>query len=142
MSIPRKTSPSLGASAVNLAVLSTIVEHVKDDQTEIKTAIAGINDSLKVLGRIEERQLGVVRDFNALANSRDSSDQRITAIETELPGLREMRAWVIKGVSVGVTSLILGIGSLVATAVYDRVVPKQPQPVYLALPPQPVTQNH
>jgi hypothetical protein len=116
---------NLNASAVDLAVLATQVEHVKEDQTEIKTAIIGINDSLKVLGRIEERQLGVVRDFNGLVINKDTHEKRITDIETELPPLREMRSWVIKGVSAGVGMLFLGIISLVGGTFAERYIPRQ-----------------
>jgi len=130
-----KPRTPLGASAVNLAIVANDLEHVKEDVGDIKASISGINDSLKVLGRIEERQLGVVRDFNGLVTNKETIENRVSAIEQEVPSFREMRQWVIKGVSVGVTALVLGICSMAASQWMDRFFPKPPQQVYLVAPP-------
>ncbi len=119
------------ASAVDLAVLSNTVEHVKDDITDIKTVLGTMSTNLQGITRIEERQIGVVSAIERSETTHEDHDKRLSSIEKELPGLREMRSWVIKGVSVGVTALVLGISSLVGTVVYDRVVQKAPQQVVI-----------
>ena len=112
---------ALKTPTTNLAVLATHIEHLREDQDAIKTSIAEINDTLKVLGSIEQRQIGVVRDLGRVADNKVEIDKRVSEIEKELPQLREMRTWVIKGVSAGVGMLFLGIVSLVGNVLIDRI---------------------
>ncbi len=117
--------------SIDLAVLANDVAHTKDDVADIKAVLGTMSESLQGIARLEERQVGVVASLERGEKAFADHEKRVSAIEAKIPQLEEMRSWVIKGVSVGVTALVLGVASIVFNSALDHFMPKTPQPVYL-----------
>lgn len=87
---------------------------VEKDSLDIKSSFRRIEEYLQTLTRIEERQVGfgdaVARSFKEI----EKLEQRVMDIEVVIPGLKEVRGWIITGV--------LGIMGLLGTAVFYLVV--------------------
>lgn len=89
---------------------------VEKDTTDIRQYIQKVDKNLETLTRVEERQVGygeaVNRAFDAIEKldammeaGAERFDQRIRAIEVLIPGLQEVRGWIILGV-LGICSLV------------------------------------
>lgn len=88
-----------------------VLERSCDD---MRAAIFDIRDSLQVLARLEERH-GETREALSRAFADiEKLETRVQKIELHLPGLIEMRGWVIMG--------MLGIAGLVGVALVGLVV--------------------
>lgn len=90
------------------------VETLERDRDEIKRAVISIDESLKMLTRLElhhaETQEAMKRAFNSI----NDHETRLRPIEADLPTLRMVRGWVIAGV--------LGVCSLLGIAVISLVI--------------------
>ncbi len=81
--------------------------------TNLQKSVTSIEASLVLLVRLEERhsnsQAAIDRAFKAQASLSEEIDalkETVSAIQHDLPGLKELRKWVIGGVAFGVTTLI------------------------------------
>ena len=81
---------------------------------EMKTAIMDIRDSLQVLVRLEERHAETREALSRAFGDIEKVELRLSTIEQHMPGLVEMRGWVIMG--------MLGIAGLVGVALVGLVV--------------------
>lgn len=105
MPTPRKIT----SQSADIAAIVVTQEHQSRDISDIKSSISGINKSLEVLGRIEERQMNVMNTLGRGDKVMVDHDIRIKVIEQKIPQLEETRTWVIKGVTAGVSMLCVGI---------------------------------
>lgn len=78
---------------VRLAYLAESVD-------ELKTEVSEVNETLKTLIRVEERQTSQAEAIKALNASVDDHETRLQSIEHDVPPLREMRSWVVAAVLV------------------------------------------
>jgi len=93
--------------------LSLLEQRMDTTIQRVDSKLDNIAAALQTLVRIEERQLHVSKrfdEFSAGATSREERlrqvelampenlDKRLSSIETTLPGLKELRKWVISGV--------------------------------------------
>jgi hypothetical protein len=85
---------------VSNEVLAERLKNVTCDVTEIKSDVKTLITTIATLVSIERTQA-------SQAKALDNHEQRIGVIERDMPGLREMRGWVI-------TSVIGLIGVVVA----------------------------
>jgi len=88
-----------------------VLERSCDD---MKSAIFDIRDSLQVLARLEERHAETRDALGRAFNDIEKMEERVKNIELHLPGLIEMRGWVVMG--------MLGIAGLVGVALVGLVV--------------------
>lgn len=95
------------------------------DRDEFRVSIKEISDSLKALVRLEERHAetreAVIRIWNAIRENEESCKKRSDQLEREIksinehmPGLKEMRKWLVTGV--------MGIIALVFLAILGMVI--------------------
>lgn len=84
------------------------------DCTEMKSAIFDIRDSLQILARLEERHSETRDALSRAFVAIEKIELRLSKIEQHMPGLVEMRGWVIMG--------MLGIAGLVGVAIVGLVV--------------------
>lgn len=94
----------------------------------IEGKLDDIGQSLVILARIDERHIGIgenlvkVLDTQLQQGARlvtlerlvpDKLTQRLNAIESAMPGLKETRSWVVAGVLGGVSLMGVALASLV-----------------------------
>lgn len=87
--------------------LETTVERIDE-------AIRNIQESLAALVRLEERHAETRESLGRAFAAVKSVDDRVRAIETEMPMLKQVRQWVFSGV--------IGVLGIVGTAVVYMVV--------------------
>ncbi len=97
------------------------LDGMQSDLGEMKTTLRELAASVARLAVIEEKQANTTaaleRAFTALQKVEDRNekmDLRVKALEVEMPGLKEVRAWVIGGV--------LSVVSVVGIAAYKLVM--------------------
>lgn len=111
-------------------IISTQLGHLVTETKRNADAVAAIGESLHVLTRLEESQGNVVEKLKEGSMRMSDHERRLQVVEQELPGLRELRKWVIAGVIAGVSMVGVALMKLV---IVD--VPRIPQ--YTAPPTQP-----
>lgn len=94
-----------GITSAEGRLLAVQMGALRDDVREVKDTMREMARSLEQLVRIEENQKemrsSIVRAFDEIKINRsriDLTDGRVSLIENQLPGLRELRRWVIAGV--------------------------------------------
>lgn len=94
------------------------MDALRDDVREVKSTMREMARSLEQLVRIEEQQkdmrsaLGrAFEEIDKERGKRDAVEKRVAAIEHVMPGLRELRGWVIAGV-------ISGVGMIAGSIVF------------------------
>lgn len=123
-------------------VIAVQIGGLQREMTEVKSAMVGIRVALDALVRMEERQADFrtalgrafdeikaerelrsmlekgMRDWReGFEKSRDDYrmelNRRISEIEHQLPGLRELRKWVLAGVMAGIGLILAGVVTMV-----------------------------
>jgi len=97
---------------VDVGVLDNRVKMLEKDRDKIVVAIESIDDSLKILTRLDvkhdETSRGLSRAFHSIeinTSAIEAAKERVRLIETQLPGLNMIRGWVIAAV-VGIVALV------------------------------------
>jgi hypothetical protein len=98
---------------VNPEVLQAYLTTVQSDVTEIKGTLAKLTDAVTGIERLETRQISLVSEIEAARKSQSSFEGRISAIEHDMPGLRELRKWVVGGMVTGIGMMLIAVASLV-----------------------------
>lgn len=91
----------------------TVVESAIE---EIRDATRSIAESVRSIAVLEERHANTAQAIERSFSAMEKLEVRIRAIEVELPGLKEIRGWVVGGV--------LSISGIVGAAVIALVVVK------------------
>jgi hypothetical protein len=96
------------------------LDGMQSDLGEMKTTLRELAASVARLAVIEEKQANTTaaleRAFSAVAEVQGDSkemDRRLRNIELALPGLVELRAWVIRGILAGVGMIGFAVFKLV-----------------------------
>lgn len=111
-------------------IIEASLEHLRGD-------IQRLNDTMQAIAT-ETRQLAEIRTMQSHIQTRladgtvtiGKHEERLQSIERDLPGLKELRRWVITGVLAGVG--MMGT-ALVKLVIID--VPRLQAPVYQQQPP-------
>ena len=105
-----------GITSAEGRLLAVQMGALRDDVRDVKDTMRGMAKSLEQLVRIEEQQKdmrsAINRAFDDIKANRikiDDTGARVSMIEQQLPGLKELRRWVIGG--------ILSGNGMIATAV-------------------------
>lgn len=103
-------------TSIEGTVLALKLDHLKEQMTDVVKLIAQMQETLKVLVRVEEQQ----RDFRG-AIERAFADikiarERIDLLEREMPSNRTMRRWVYGGVITGVGMIAAALFNLLVIA--------------------------
>jgi hypothetical protein len=107
--------------------LGVILGAVKDDVTELGVKVDKLSEAVGTLSRIEQRQIGIVDEMARGAIIHKEFDTRLGLIEVVMPGLIEVRRWVMAGMVAGVGMMFVAVASLV---LYPR------PPAYVVMSPQ------
>jgi len=91
----------------------TVVESAIE---EIKDATKSIAESVRSIAVLEERHAEASRAMGRIFDGMKDIESRLRPIEADMPGLREIRRWVVGGV--------LSITSIVGAAIIALVVVK------------------
>lgn len=98
-------------SIERVIVLEQRVSHVGESIERVEATVNSIAETLSSLVRIEERQVAINNKLAEGSVAMSLQDARIKAIELTMPGLSELRKWVIGGV-------LSGIGMIGAAVVH------------------------
>lgn len=111
-------------------IISTQLGHLVNETKRNADAVAAIGESLHVLTRLEESQGNVVEKLKEGSMRMSDHERRLQIVEQELPGLRELRKWVIAGVLAGV--------GMVGAALFKLVLVDVPRLTTYTAPTAPV----
>ena len=98
---------------VNPEVLQAYLSGVQNDVSEIKGTLAKLTEAITGIERLETRQLTFIADMEADRNKQANLEVRVAKIETILPGLIELRRWVVAGMIAGIGMMLVSVASLV-----------------------------
>lgn len=105
-------------------LIGQMLQVLQSDARDTKVSVEEINKSLQVLTRLEaqhaETRGALQRAFDTIQKVDEKfdgkvskHDERLQAIEIVMPGLKEMRKWVIGVALGGVTLIFLALARLV-----------------------------
>ena len=104
---------------MTIDVVTSRVDSLTKDLSRVEKTVDGMDAkidglglSLLLLARLEERQQGISAALAINAATMITTDRRIALIENKLPGLVEMRTWVISGLLAGVGMIALALVKL------------------------------
>jgi hypothetical protein len=107
-----------GLTSLEARLLDNNLQHIQRELARQGTTLEAINISLQTLARVEERQAQISDRLKDGSIKITELDQRLGRVETTIPGLKEVRAWVIMGV--------LGGLGMMAVAVFQFIFVHKP----------------
>lgn len=107
------TRPTKAAQYVNPEVLQAYLSGVKEDVTEIKGTLSKLTEAVAGIERLETRQLALISDIDGTRKAQSDFERRVAKIEQILPGLIELRRWVVGGMVTGIGMMLISVASLV-----------------------------
>jgi predicted RNase H-like nuclease (RuvC/YqgF family) len=83
------------------------------DYTRLNDAIVKISESLVQLVVIQEQNKSIMQCIERQSSTIDSLDRRLDAIEVHMPALLELRMWVLTGLGLIVSAVLMALVALV-----------------------------
>jgi hypothetical protein len=83
------------------------------DYTRLNDAIVKISESLVQLVVIQEQNKSIMQCIEHQSSTIDSFDKRLDAIEVHMPALLELRTWVLTGLGLIVSAVLIALVALV-----------------------------
>ena len=83
------------------------------DYTRLNDAIVKISESLVQLVVIQEQNKSIMQYIEHQSSTIDSLDRRLDAIEVHMPALLELRAWVLTGLGLIVSAVLMELVAFV-----------------------------
>ena len=83
------------------------------DYTRLNDAIVKISESLVQLVVIQEQNKSIMQCIEHQSSTIDSLDRRLDAIEVHMPALLELRTWVLTGLGLIVSAVLMALVALV-----------------------------
>jgi len=83
------------------------------DYTRLNDAIVKISESLVQLVVIQEQNKSIMQCIEHQSSTIDSLDRRLDAIEVHMPALLELRTWVLTGLGLIVSAVVVAMIALV-----------------------------
>jgi len=94
------------------------VGEVERAVSDIRDAVHSISEAVQAIAALEERHAETTRALGRAFTAIQDVDTRVRAIEVVLPGLKEIRRWVIAAV-LGIVGLV-GVGLIGVVVVLPR----------------------
>jgi hypothetical protein len=91
------------------AVIQTELRVVREDISEIKSTIQSLSQAMLMLVRVEQQQNHQRDRLEEHTESLAAQAVRLARIEGDVPGLKELRAWVVRGVAALVFAIVAAI---------------------------------
>ena len=89
-------------TSIEARLIESSLSQMRAELTRQGDTLVGINESLRTLTRVEEAQVHIKDRLSEGSKKLTDHEQRLVAIEQQMPGLKEMRRWVIGGILAGV----------------------------------------
>ena len=83
------------------------------DYTRLNDAIVKISESLVQLVVIQEQNKSIMQCIEHQSSTIDSLDRRLDAIEVNMPALLELRTWVLTGLGLIISAVLMALVALV-----------------------------
>lgn len=83
------------------------------DYTRLNDAIVKISESLVQLVVIQEQNKSIMQCIEHQSSIIDSFDKRLDAIEVHMPALLELRTWVLTGLGLIVSAVLMALVALI-----------------------------
>ena len=90
------------------------VSAVRSDVARVGAGVDELRGAMTIMSRHQVMMEGLVADNRGIRESVAKMDARVDLIEGDMPGLRELRTWAVRG--------ILAVAGLVGLAVVGLVV--------------------
>lgn len=94
-------------------ILAIDINHVRTDLARMTTSIESISASLQTLAKLEQGHANILDRLSTNSRDTHAHELRIREIELQMPGLLEMRKWVVAGVVSGIGMMALAMVKLV-----------------------------
>jgi hypothetical protein len=102
-----------GISSLEARLLSNGLAHIQEEFKRQGATLSGINQSLQVLARVEQSQVHISERLKEGSTKLSDHEIRLAKIESRMPGLAEMRRWVVGGILSGVAMIGVALVKLV-----------------------------
>ena len=83
------------------------------DYSRLNDAIVKISESLVQLVVIQEQNKSIMQCIEHQSSTIDSLDRRLDAIEVNMPALLELRTWVLTGLGLIISAVVVALIALV-----------------------------
>lgn len=109
-------------------VINVRLDSLVDSVARMANAFEEMQKQMHVLTALKVQQDHITQQLTAGATTMGKHEERISTIEKDMPGLKELRRWVVGGVLAGLGMMGTALGKLV---IYD--MPRTP-PAVAAVP--------
>jgi hypothetical protein len=99
-------------TSLEARLLEASLNHMRAEMTRHGNTLSSINDSLRILTKVEQSQADIRDRLHQGSEKMEKHENRLAMIEQKLPGLIELRRWVIGGILSGLSMLGLGVVKL------------------------------
>jgi len=99
--------------SAEIGELRGVVRGVDSKVDELRTGMAKLAEAMTSVVKLEVRHDQASVNIQALSDRQDSMDRRLGAVESEMPQLRETRAWVVRAMSIVVGAVLMALLGLV-----------------------------
>lgn len=86
---------------------------VVDQGRKLDNKLDSISQSISLLVRIDERQVAIAERLQMGAATMQKHDERIASMEMVMPGLKELRSYVVMGIVAGIGMIAVAVAKLV-----------------------------
>lgn len=107
---------------------------IRENTAETRASLNSIADKLQVLPAMQQAQVNIQMELQRGTQLMADHEKRLQTVERDMPGLKELRRWVIAGVVAGVGMVGTALFKLVIIDVPRFTVP--PAVVYHPTPTQ------
>lgn len=104
---------SLALSSTEALILQNTLVHLTAETKRNADAVFSIHESLRTLTRLEATHGAQIAEVARISRQVELVDDRILEIERDMPGLRELRKWVVLGIVSGVGMMGIALTKLV-----------------------------
>lgn len=95
------------------AGIDRLADAVDQQGRKMDTKLDSIGQSISLLVRIDERQVAIAERLQLGASTMQKHEERLAKIELVLPGLKELRHYVMLGIVAGVGMIAAAVLKLV-----------------------------
>jgi hypothetical protein len=86
-------------------VIQNTLSHLTAETKRNADAVFAINESLRTLTRLEVTHSATLKEVQTQAVAILDQEKRLQVIERDMPGLRELRRWVVGGILAGIAMI-------------------------------------
>ncbi len=100
-------------TSIEARLIESSLSQMRAEMTRQGDTLVGINESLRTLTRVEEAQIHIKERLSEGSKKLTDHEARLLVIEQQMPGLKELRRWVIGGILSGIGMIGIALVKLV-----------------------------